>query len=81
MEERVAFGDGGCGGGDRAGGREQQFQRHDVLASRADFQQRPLEGGEVGEGAREGGEGAGEGGAEVGLQGLEEEGGVEGLER
>jgi len=51
--------------------REQRLQRNDVLASRADFQQGPLERGEVGEGARKGGEGAGEGGAEVGLQGLE----------
>lgn len=51
--------------------REQRFQRHDVLASRAYFEERPLEGGEVGEGARKGGEGAGYCGAEIGLQGLE----------
>lgn len=60
--------------------REQRLQRNDVLASRAGFQQSPLEGGEVGEGAREGGEGAGECGAEIGLQGLEQEGGVEGVQ-
>lgn len=84
MEERrsvVTFRGRRCRGGRRAQSREQRFQRHDILASRADFEERPLERGEVGEGAREGGEGAGEGGAEVGLEGLEQEGWVEGLER
>lgn len=59
--------------------REQRFQRNDVLATRAYFQQRALKRGEVGEGARKGGEGTGECGAQVGLKGLQQEGGIEGL--
>ena len=57
---------------------EEGFQRDDVLAPCGDFEEGAVEGRERAEGAGGGGQGRGEGGLEVGLQGVEQERGLEG---